>query len=382
MPLWLLFAKITAAPRPPLPGRQIHAPREHRQAAWPPLLPLFVKVKNVVFLYNLSITTLIQSAKGTCKTMKNKPTSILILFLTAIIWGFAFVAQVSGGANLGTFYYNGIRFILGAVSLLPVIFIFERGEKGKNKITYLSGMVAGLILFTAANLQQWGINITGSSGKAGFLTALYTVIVPIFSAVFLKKRTNRNTWFGAILALVGLFFILSGSMSSGDTPFFTAMLKIVTGGRTFGGTLTIGFGDVVLLLCAVAFAVHIVFIDHFNSSINPIRFSCTQFFTVGILSLIIAFFTETITANAVQQALIPLLYGGIMSTGVAYTLQIIGQRGTHPTVSAIILSTESMFAAIGGALLLNERMTAAGYVGCVVILAGIMIAQIPVKKHS
>ena len=171
--------------------------------------------------------------------MKNKPTSILILFLTAIIWGFAFVAQVSGGASLGTFYYNGIRFLLGAVSLIPVILIFERGEKGKNKITYLAGVAAGVILFTAANLQQWGINITGSSGKAGFLTALYTVIVPIFSAVFLKKRTNRNSWFGAILALIGLFLILSGSMSSGDTPFFAVMLKIMTGGKTFGGTLTV-----------------------------------------------------------------------------------------------------------------------------------------------
>ena len=314
--------------------------------------------------------------------MKNKPTSVLILFLTAIIWGFAFVAQVSGGASLGTFYYNGIRFLLGAFSLIPVIFIFEHGEKGKNKITYLAGIAAGVILFTAANLQQWGINITGSSGKAGFLTALYTVIVPILSAVFLKKRTNRNTWFGAILALVGLFLILSGSMSSGDTPFFSAMLTLAFGGKHFGGTLTVGFGDVVLLLCAVMFAVHIVFIDYFGSAIQPLRFSCTQFFTVGLLSLVVAFFTETITADAVQAALIPLLYGGLMSTGVAYTLQTIGQRGTHPTVSAIILSTESMFAAIGGALLLNERMTVGGYIGCAVILFGIIIAQIPAGKQS
>ncbi len=314
--------------------------------------------------------------------MKNKPTSILILLLTAIIWGFAFVAQVSGGAALGTFYYNGIRFTLGAISLIPVILIFERGEKGKSKITTLAGIAAGVILFIAANLQQWGVNITGSSGKAGFLTALYTVIVPIFSAVFLKKRTNRNTWFGAVLALIGLFLILSGSMSSGDTPFFSAMLRIVCGGKTFGGTLTVGFGDVVLLLCAVMFAVHIVFIDYFNSSISPLRFSCTQFFTVGILSLVIALFTETITANAVQAALIPLLYGGLMSTGVAYTLQTIGQRGAHPTVSAIILSTESMFAAIGGALLLHERMTLSGYIGCAVVLFGIIVAQIPVGKRS
>ena len=172
------------------------------------------------------------------------------------------------------------------------------------------------------------------------------------------------------------------SASSRHTPFFSAILRIVCGGKTFGGTLTVGFGDVVLLLCAVMFAVHIVFIDYFNSSISPLRFSCTQFFTVGILSLVIALFTETITANAVQAALIPLLYGGLMSTGVAYTLQTIGQRGAHPTVSAIILSTESMFAAIGGALLLHERMTLSGYIGCAVVLFGIIVAQIPVGKRS
>ncbi|MGN1122130.1 MAG: DMT family transporter [Eubacteriales bacterium] len=314
--------------------------------------------------------------------MKNKPTSILFLFLTAIIWGFAFVAQVAGGAHLGTFYFNGIRFIIGAISLIPVILLFERGGKESNKITVLSGIVAGIILFTAANLQQWGINITGSSGKGGFLTALYTVFVPILSAIFLKKRTNRNSWLGAVLALIGLFLILSGSMSSNDTPFFSAMLRIVTGSKSFTGTLTVGFGDLVLLLCALAFAVHIVFIDYFNKSIRPIKFSCTQFFTCGILSLVIAFFTESISAEAVQGALIPLLYGGIMSTGVAYTLQIIGQRGAHPTVSAIILSTESMFAAIGGALLLHERLSNAAYIGCAIILAGIILAQIPTKARK
>ena len=313
--------------------------------------------------------------------MRNKPSSLLFLLLTAVIWGFAFVAQVAGGAHLGTFYFNGIRFLIGAVSLIPVVCIFERGAKGNNKITILAGIVAGVILFTAANLQQWGINITGSSGKGGFLTALYTVFVPILSAVFLKKHTSRNSWFGAVLALIGLFLILSGSMSSNDAPFFSVLLKIAAGGKSFGGTLTVGFGDVVLLLCALAFAVHIVFIDYFNAGINPIKFSCTQFFTCAVLSLTVAFFTETITPEAVQGALIPLLYGGILSTGVAYTLQIIGQRGAHPTVSAIILSTESMFAAIGGALLLHERMSNAAYVGCGVILAGIIIAQIPARRR-
>ena len=134
------------------------------------------------------------------------------------------------------------------------------------------------------------------------------------------------------------------------------------------------------MLCALAFAVHIVFIDHFNKKVLPISFSCTQFFTCGIISLVIAVFTESISAQAVRGALIPLLYGGIMSTGVAYTLQIIGQKGVHPTVSAIILSTESMFAAIG-AIMLNERMTLAGYIECAVILAGIIIAQIPSRAN-
>lgn len=315
--------------------------------------------------------------------MKSKASSVIFLFLTAIIWGFAFVAQVAGGTHLGTFYFNGIRFMLGALSLIPVILLFERGEKGKNKITILAGIAAGVILFTAANLQQRGITVTGSPGKGGFITAMYTVFVPILAAVFLHKRTGRGTWFGALLSLFGLFLILSGSMSSTDTPFFSALLKVTVGdGSGFTGKFTLGMGDIVLLLCAVAFAVHIVFIDHFNNSILPITFSCVQFFTCGLISLVVAVFTETITPAAVEGALVPLLYGGIMSSGVAYTLQVIGQRGAHPTVSAIILSTESMFAAIGGALLLHERLSTAAYIGCAVMMVGIIIAQIPSRGRS
>ncbi len=313
--------------------------------------------------------------------MRNKTTSIFLLLLTAAIWGFAFVAQVAGGEYLGTFYFNGIRFIIGSLSLIPVILIFEGGKSPANKLTVLSGIVAGLILFTAANLQQWGINITHSPGKSGFLTALYTVLVPILSMIFMHKKTNRNSWFGAVLALVGLFLILSGSMDSTDTPLVSMLIQIACGKNTFGGTLTVGFGDIVLLLCALAFAVHIVFIDYFGTSIRPIRFSCTQFFTCGLLSLIIAFFNESITPAAVQGALIPLLYGGIMSTGVAYTLQTVAQRGAHPTVAAIILSTESMFAAIGGALLLDERLSMATYIGCAVMMAGIVLAQVPTRAR-
>lgn len=312
--------------------------------------------------------------------MRNKPSSILFLFLTAAIWGFAFVAQVAGSEHLGSFYFNGIRFIIGGIALIPVIAIFEKGSEKANRITVLSGIAAGVILFTAANLQQWGIEITGSSGKGGFLTAMYSVFVPVLARIFLKKRTGRNSWTGAVISLVGLFLILSGNMSSKDAPFASAVVKLVLGENTFGGTLSVGFGDVVLLLCAVAFAVHIIFIDYFNSSINPIRFSCTQFITSGIISLAVAFFTESISVTAVSGAMIPLLYGGLMSTGVAYTLQIIGQKGVHPTVSAIILSTESMFAAIGGAMLLGERMTIPAYIGCAVMMSGIIIAQIPSRR--
>lgn len=311
--------------------------------------------------------------------MKNKPSSIIFLFLTAAIWGFAFVAQVAGGEHLGMFYFNGIRFLLGGIALIPVIMIFEKGSKASNKVTVLSGIVAGVILCTAANLQQWGINITGSSGKGGFLTAMYSIIVPVLAFVFMKKRTGRNTWFGAVISLLGLFLILSGNMTSRDTPIFSAIIKLVAGKEVITGSLTVGFGDIILLLCAVGFAFHVVFIDCYNSRISPIKFSSVQFITCGIISLIFAFFTENITAEAVQGALIPILYSGLMSTAVAYTLQVIGQRGVHPTVSAIIMSTESMFAAIGGALLLNERMTVSGYIGCAVMLVGIIIAQIPSK---
>ena len=312
--------------------------------------------------------------------MKNKTSSVIFLLLAAAIWGFAFVAQVAGGEHLSMFYFNGIRFILGGVALIPVVMIFEKNSKASNKTTILAGMVAGTILCTAANLQQCGINITGSSGKGGFLTAMYSVIVPVLAMIFMKKRTGRNTWLGAIISLVGLFMILSGSLSSKDTPLFSAAICIVAGESVVAGSLSVGFGDILLLLCAVAFAFHVVFIDCFSDRISPIKFSSTQFITCGIISLVIAFFTETITPEAVQGALIPILYSALMSTAIAYTLQVIGQKGAHPTVAAIVMSTESMFAAIGGALLLGERMSSAGYIGCVVMLAGVMLAQIPSKK--
>ena len=309
--------------------------------------------------------------------MKNKFTSIVLLLLAAMIWGFAFVAQKFGGTYLSNFYLNGIRFIIGGLVLVPVYLIFEKDSKNSDKITILSGIVAGVILFVAANLQQWGINITGSSGKSGFLTAMYSVFVPIFALVFLRKRTGRNTWIGGIISLIGLFLILAGDMVSKDTPFFSVFCGINIGGNVHNFALSVGFGDIVLLLCAVMFAVHVLFIDHFNHRISPIKFSSTQFLTAGIISLAIALFTETITAAAFGSSLMALLYLGIMSTGVAYTLQVIGQKGAHPTVAAIVLSSESMFAVIGGMLFAGEKMDMVALIGCGIMMAGIVVAQIP-----
>ncbi len=314
--------------------------------------------------------------------MKTKLSSALLLLLTACIWGFAFVAQVVGGESVGTFWFNGIRFLIGAASLLPLIFLLER-KKNTDSHSFRSGMVSGLILCAASNFQQWGINLTGSSGRAGFITALYTVLVPFFAAAFFRKRTGRNAVIGALLALIGLFLILSGGMASTDTPFFAVSLAFsLRGGIPSGGTLAVGLGDVVLFACAILFSFHILYIDSRGSSIQPIRFSCTQFFTAGIVSTFLALFTEPISHAAVSSALIPLLYGGIASTGIAYTLQIFGQRGAHPTVAAVLMSTESMFAAIGGALLLHERLSAEAYIGCAVIFAGIILSQIPSRRRK
>ena len=312
--------------------------------------------------------------------MKNKPSSIALLFLTAMIWGFAFVAQVVGGENVGTFTFNAVRFLIGAVVLIPVVIIFERGSKASTKYTVLTGMISGTVLCIASNLQQLGLILTGSPGKGGFITALYTFFVPIFASIFLKKRTGRNTWIGAVLAIFGLFLILSGSMDSAESPLFGLSLSLSAGKYTFTGALGVGFGDIVLILCAISFAVQIVFIDYCSDRISPIKFSCTQFFTAAIISFIGAFLFESPSSSDIGAALIPLLYSGIMSTGVAYTLQIIGQKGAHPTVAAIIMSTESMFAAIGGALILHEVLTIPAYTGCAVMMAGIIIAQIPSRS--
>ncbi len=290
-----------------------------------------------------------------------KVISAFMLILTAMIWGFAFVAQRVGAESLGAFYFNGIRFALGSLSLIPVIFIFEREkfDKAKFKRTLIAGLIGGVVLFVAAALQQFGIEITQSAGKSGFITGLYTVLVPIISFVIYKKRSSIGVWIGAVLAVSGLFLLCINE------------------------SFSVGLGDVVLFIGAIFWAIHILVVDKFIDGISPLKFAMLQFAVCAVLNLLCALCFENISLEALYAAHIPLLYGGLASVGVAYTLQIIAQKYSDPSLAAIVFSLESVFSAIGGALILHEEMSSRGYIGCVLIFGGIVISQLkPGKKKE
>jgi drug/metabolite transporter (DMT)-like permease len=292
--------------------------------------------------------------------MKSKEIrSVFILLLTAAIWGFAFVAQRVGMEHMGAFTFNGIRFALGSVSLLPVIYFFGRKSDSDNhdeekidadfKTTLKAGMIAGTILFIAASLQQFGLIYT-TAAKAGFITSLYIVLVPILG-IFLKQKTHYTTWIGAIVAVIGLYFL------------------------SINENFTIEFGDFLEIIGAFFWAAHIQVIGKFVEKIDAIKLSSVQFATCSLLSLITAFIFEDVNLSGISNALVPLLYGGIMSAGVAYTLQAVGQKFAKPSHAAIALSMEAVFAAIGGILLLSETLPLKGYLGSALMLAGMLITQ-------
>jgi len=290
--------------------------------------------------------------------MKNKEVkAVLILLLTAAIWGFAFVAQRVGMQHVGAFTFNGVRFALGSVSLLPVIYFFgrkttentEQFEEATLKVTVKSGVMTGSVLFIAASLQQVGLIYT-TAGKAGFITSLYIVLVPILG-IFLKQKTHATTWLGALTAVIGLYFL------------------------SINESFTIEFGDLLEIIGAFFWAGHIQLIDRFVKNVDAIKLSSIQFATCSILSMIVAFIFEDVNFVGLSNAIVPILYGGIMSAGVAYTLQAVGQKHAKPSHAAIALSMESVFAAIGGLLLLNEILPARGYLGCALMLVGMLIAQ-------
>lgn len=282
-----------------------------------------------------------------------------MLFSAAIIWGFAFVAQRAGMEHTEPFFFNGVRFILGALFLIPVAFIYPKGKFHmpivNRKYLLAGGCFAGSVLFIAATFQQIGMVYT-KAGNAGFITSLYVIIVP-FIGLFLNNKIDRQTWAGIILASFGLYLLSAKEIS---TP---------------------GSGDFLVLVSAFFFAAHVQIIGRISSKHNPILLSIIQFTVCSVISLVVSVFTENIRTEGIRDAAIPILYSGIMSVGVAYTLQTISQRKANPTHAAMILSTESVFALFGGWLILNEVFSVQGIFGCMLMLTGILLSQIKVEHR-
>lgn len=280
--------------------------------------------------------------------------STIFLLLAAIIWGFAFVAQKIGMEYIGPFLFNGIRFIMGSLILIPVV-IFSKSNQNKLIITNKKknlyfGLLLGTVLFLASSAQQIGM-VSTTAGNAGFITGLYVIFVPIFG-IILKQIVPKIIWPAVVLAIAGLY-----------------LLSVKNG-------FTMSIGDIWVSLSAILWAVHVLLIGYLSKHINPIFLALQQFIVCGILSLITAFSFEVINVNSIMYAWGPLLYGGILSVGVAFTLQVVGQKHAHPASASLILSAESLFAAIGGWLLLNEQMSLRAILGCSLILTGIILVQV------
>lgn len=290
--------------------------------------------------------------------INQKKSGEFMLLVTALIWGTSFVAQRSGMETIGPFTFNGIRCLLGALVLLPVIIGMDyhgTKKRGSTRSLVIGGLLCGLIFFLSSSVQQIGLVYT-TAGKAGFITALYIVIVPI-TGIFLKKKVRPILWISVILATAGLY-----------------LLSIKEG-------FSIGKGDLLVVLSAFGFAAHILAIDHFAPKVDGIKLSCLQFLFCGLVSIPFMAVLETVSWSAVLSAWLPLLYTGILSCGVAYTLQVLAQKHTDPTVTSLILSLESLFAVVGGILILGEQISMRETLGCLVMFGGILLAQMPEKKE-
>ena len=292
---------------------------------------------------------------------RHKARGNLMLMTTALIWGTAFVAQKSGMDLVSPVAFNGIRTLVGAIALIPVILFMGRGKQKEkiDKTLVIGGICCGLALCAAGNIQQIGLYYTSVS-HTGFITALYVVIVPLMG-LFLKRRITLIIWGCVIASAVGLY-----------------LLCIPAGG--FG---SINIGDVIILVCAICFSIHILVIDHFSPKVDGVKLSCIQFFVAGIVSLFIMPFADPAigfdlpTVGDICVSWFNILYAGIMSCGVAFTLQVLGQKETEPTIASMILCLESVFALIAGMVLLGEAMTIREIAGCVIMFAAIVVANLP-----
>lgn len=307
--------------------------------------------------------------------MKNSLRATLMLLTTAIIWGFAFVAQVLGGDCVGAFTFNGCRFLMGGIGLIPVYLLFEKKTEltttgdwhKKQKSTLIAAICGGVALFFASSLQQIGATMTRDPGTAGFMTGLYTILTPIFYFIIFRKKSPWNTWVGVVFAIVGLYLLCLSD----------------------GGSFSMGMGEILLLIGSLFWAAHILIIDRYIHEMSPLRFSSWQFLVCGGLAAVVALFTETVTWESLVTGKWAILYCGILSAGVAYTMQTLGQKYAPPTYAAIVLSTEAVFAAVGGllwnliapaALHVDQDIPPVGYVGCGIIFLGIVLAQLDFSR--
>ena len=289
-----------------------------------------------------------------------------MLVMTALIWGIAFVAQSEGMNYVGGFTFNASRFLIGGTMLIPCVFLLRKlsnepyqelsalEKANRTKASIVGGICCGMILCLSSSLQQFGIAHT-SVGKAGFITALYIILVPILG-LFMKKRVGLNIWISVAIAAVGMYLLCI-------TEDFS-----------------VGRGDFLVFLCSIGFSLHIIVIDYFSPRGDGVVISCVQFFTAGLLSAILMFLFEKPSWGAVTAAWLPILYAGILSCGVAYTLQVVAQKEVSPTVASLLMSLESVFSVLAGWVLLEQKLSTKEMLGCGLVFAGILLAQMPRER--
>lgn len=294
--------------------------------------------------------------------MKEQLKGSLALLCATVIWGFAFIAQSVGMDLIGPFTFQMVRCLLAVVFLIPCAFVLDLGKcsmkesakKWKNPRLWKAGILCGCALFVASSLQQIGLVYT-DAGKAGFITAMYIVLTPLLG-LFLGRKIKKSTAFSVLMAVAGLYLL------------------------SCMGVTEINKGDLYLMGCALAFAVQITCIDHFAAGLDGFRMNCIQALTVAVISVPFVFLTETIDMGNLLACWGPLCFAGCLSMGLAYSLQIVGQKAMEPTTASLIMSLESVFAALGGWWLLHERMSTPELVGCGLVFAAVVLSQLPEKK--
>lgn len=299
------------------------------------------------------------------ETKKTSLRSSFLLFLAAAIWGVAFVAQSVGMEYMGPCTFNGARFLIGTAVLLPFIWYRSRKEKAavdrtqkrtQKRTLIIGGTCCGLALCIASLLQQFGIQHT-TVGKAGFITTLYIILVPILG-IFFHKKAGLKIWIGAVIAVAGMYLLC------------------------MSGGFSLSKGDALVLACAFVFSVHILVVDYFSPKVDSVELSCVQFFTSGVICTVLAFLTETPSLGALISGAVPVLYAGVLSCGVAYTLQVVGQKNVEPAVASLLLSLESVVSVLAGWALLGQKLSVRELLGCMLVFAAVVLVQLPDKGRK